>query len=149
MSNENCYGCVNLRQFSKKECEGEQKRWTEDMKQLREYNKEPRRYKMPNGHTLIVNWSGPADTSCRVARCLCDEYKENNEYMLLTAIDLVRFDNCKYYKLGEKSKKQVFEEFKKSGYYGEVLSENEKGIKYVEAYIPKDSIKKLIKKEEN
>ena len=101
MNNENCYGCINLRKFNKKEQEKSMEAWR----------------KAKESGAL----KGLADTNPHIAKCKIQGY--------LTGMDILRFDNCKDYQLGEKSKKQVFEEFRKTDYYGQVLGEDLKGIK--------------------
>lgn len=112
MNNENCYGCIDLRQFSKKEQEGIMEVWRKARK---------------SGALKHL-----ADANPHIAKCKIRGY--------MTGTDILRFDNCKHYKLGEKSKKQVYEEFRETGYYGEVL-EDEKGIKYCATYSPEYSTK--------
>lgn len=120
MNNENCYGCVNLRKFSKEEQEEVMEVWRKAKK---------------SGALKCL-----ADTNPHIAECKIQGY--------MTGTVILRFDNCKHYKLGEKSKKQIFEEFKKSGYYGEVLSEDEKEIKLCATYSPEyDTKAALISKQ--
>ena len=108
MNNENCYGCINLRQFNKKEQEESIKEWK----------------KAKESGAL----RGLADTNPHIAKCKIKGY--------ITGIDILRFNNCKDYKLGEKSKKQVLEEFRAAGYFGEVLGEDLKGIKHYVVFSP-------------
>ena len=116
MNHENCYGCVNLRQFNKKEQEEIMEVW---------------RKAKESGALRSL-----ADTNPHIAKCKIQGY--------LTGTSILRFDNCKDYKLGEKSKKQVFEEFKATGYYGEVLEEDEKGIKHCVTFSPEYETKGVI-----
>jgi len=115
MNNENCYGCISLRQFNKKEQEESMEAW---------------RKAEENGALRCL-----ADTNPHIAKCKIQGY--------LTGMDILRFDNCKDYKLGEKSKKQVFEEFRATGYYGEVLGEDLKGIKHCVVFSPEYSTKAM------
>ena len=108
MSNENCYGCIDLRQFGKEEQEEIMEVWRKAKK---------------SGALKQL-----ADTNPHIAKCKIRGY--------MTGMDILRFNDCEDYKLGEKSKKQVFEEFRATGYYGEFLGRDLKGIKHYIVFSP-------------
>lgn len=118
MSNKSCYGCIYLRQLDKKEQEESIEAWEEAER---------------SGGLARL-----ADTNPHIAECMDIESFFKG---YLTGLDIVRIWNCKSYKLGKKSSLQVFEEFVSTGYYGEVLRGDFRGIQEVAAYIPKNSIK--------
>ncbi len=94
IEHENCYGCVDLRQFGKKEQEESMEVWRKAKK---------------SGALRSL-----ADTNPHIAECMCDK---NGRRDYMTGATIVRMHNCKDYKLGEKSKEEVFEGFKETGYY--------------------------------
>ncbi|MBA7537198.1 hypothetical protein ES705_29465 [subsurface metagenome] len=120
MNNENCYGCIYLRQFSKKEQEESMEVWRKAKK---------------SGALRCL-----ADTNPHIAECMCEE-SDFKGYM--TGTYICRFDNCPHYKLGEKSKEQVYEEFKETGFYGELEKEHKDGTKLIVSHSPEYSTKSL------
>lgn len=115
MNHENCYGCVSLRQFGKEEQEKNIKIWME---------------------AKVKGWfKNLADPNPHIAECM----NTGTSYRsYLTGVDIIRIGNCKSYRLGKESKQQVFERFKATGYYGEVLEGKPGEIQHTAVHRPGD-----------